>query len=164
MVSFLDVLTSSAAKWAAALFLAALALLWVAWSRYFKQASDLKLSVATLLEVISIGITSVSILLPAVGALLLYYLSRIPEEHLSTAYPLVVVIMTLGSSLFLGMWNAFSFGTQNRGGENLVWTRDHIGHALFFAGQGVLFFVSVIILTLFFLLTPLDVSGLLKQP
>ena len=143
--------------------LVALGLLWFKWSSYFREHQKASLSIATLLEAVSIGVTGVSILLPSTGALLFYYLSLLTQENLSTTYPLVVTILFLSMSLLFGLWNAFSFSTEYSGGEAAIWTRDYIVHALFFAAQFVFFVVAVMILLFFFILTPLDVTDLLRH-
>jgi len=159
-----DVLKSWTAWVAAALALTAFVMLWVWWRAYFRRAAELRLSIAALLEAISIGVTSVSILLPTTGALLLYYLSQITADQLASAYPLLIALLCLGASLVVGIWNAFSLATQNPGGEQVTWRKDQIGYAIFFAAQCVFLFVGMIVILLFFAFTPFEISGLLKEP
>lgn len=164
MLSFVEVMRSWAFVWGVAFSLLAIGFLWFQWHDYFGRQTEIRLSIATLLDAISIGVTGVSILLPASGALLFYYLSKITQDKLPTSYPLFAAIVFFGSSLFLGLLNAFSFSTQYPDGEGVVWTRRYLWHALFFASQFIFFAVAIAILVLFFIRTPLDVNGLLKQP
>lgn len=163
MFLFVNVLTSASFKVATGLSFLALLAFWIIWRGYFKNRNELTLSIPTLLEVISIVMTSVSILIPSTGAISIYYLSRINADQLPSAYPLGTVLIWLGLSLTVGIWNALSLGTQYPGGQDLTWKRDHIGHAVFFAAQGIFFFVGIVILTVFFVSTPVDVTDLLRK-
>jgi len=136
-------------------------MLYVWWD--WRRTAKISLSSAAVFEVISISITAVSILLPTIGALLIYYLSRITPAEVSTAYPLIVAIGWFGLSLISGLWNAWTFITEKCIDGVMSFTKHPIAVIVWLSVQIVAFVVAVVVLTVFFLVTPLDISGLLKQ-
>lgn len=163
MISLTAALSSRWFAWGLAGVVIALIVLALLWHKHFQKETEAALSISTLLEAVSIGVTAVSILLPATAALLIYYLSRITKDALLTTHPLVVALFFLGGSLLIGLLNAFSFATEYPGGVKVIWTRTSWGRALWFGAQFILFATAVVMIVLFFLFTPVDVTDALNK-
>lgn len=115
------------------------------WMRYLrgtktKPAQTLTVSISNLLQVINLGVTAVSILLPATGALVVYMASH-GGAYRTAVIRLMFSVVMLGLSLFVGLWNAFDY-VLRLGVERATWDKDDVGYPLFFMLQFVLLIVG----------------------
>ena len=102
-----------------------------------------RIRVAYLLQVVGLGLSAVSILLPATAGLLTYYLRD--RDGQSGAILIISLARAIGwfaLSLVVGLWNAYSFVVQFEG-ETAVWNKRHVAYPVAFVLQFLLIVLGV---------------------